>query len=64
MKFIVEFDCDSVAFGQEPNDETYRNVEVMRILDKVKVAVELYRTEGPCLDINGNTVGSWRFANE
>lgn len=63
MEFILKIRCRGAAFGDE-GDDTTRNMEVMRILDKVKVALDLYRTEGPCLDVNGNTVGRFEFVEE
>ena len=63
MEFILKIRCRGAAFGED-GDDTMRNMEVIRILDKVKVGLDLYRTEGPCLDINGNTVGGYEFVEE
>lgn len=59
MRFRMEFDCDNAAFeGEERADET------SRILRTIMGKVGAGQTEGPCIDTNGNKVGSWAFTSD
>jgi hypothetical protein len=55
MKFRIEFDCDSAAFGDAPA------IETSLILNKIALRLEQNYMLGPVLDSNGNTVGQWGF---
>lgn len=62
--FKIEFKTDYAAFTDpytgEPDDSTKR-YEVIRILEKVIDQISCGRSEGSCIDINGNKVGSWEL---
>lgn len=65
MKFILEINCDNAAF-----EGTYQgdgpSVELARILAGIAEsegrAIRL-NDEGKLRDINGNTVGFWKFVD-
>lgn len=56
MKFVLEFNCDNVAFDGYATAE-----ETARLLREAADKVTAGRTEGKLVDSNGNTVGEWRF---
>ena len=54
----IEFDnTGNAAFEGDCN----RTEETVRILRKVADAIETGWTEGACMDINGNRVGTWQM---
>lgn len=62
MKFTLVFDCDNAAFGDTDQDAQY---ECARILRELANTVESNTRTDKCyldiMDINGNTIGSWRL---
>ena len=58
MKFILEINCDNVAFERSPE------VEVSYILDNISKRVEDGEVEGNVKDTNGDTVGKFEFTFE
>lgn len=62
-KFVLEFDMDNDAFN-----DFDRSFEVRRILTRVRTQVEIHQAdpgqEHPVVDVNGNTVGSWRIEED
>ena len=55
MRFLMEpMDCDNAAFDDAPASE------IARILRSVARKVEQGAEGGKLIDVNGNTVGSWR----
>lgn len=62
--FKVEFDTCNAAFrdpdGDPGMDGYYEAQEICRILDEIKMRIELAgAADGVCMDINGNKVGEW-----
>ena len=53
--FTNEFD-DNEGF-----DDYYGGHEVQRILTEVALKIQNGYTEGNCMDINGNKVGTWKL---
>lgn len=58
MRFTMEIDCDNAAFADRPE------LEVARILADAADRLLKGRLAGPCMDANGNRVGSWRLAED
>ena len=56
MKFVVEFNTDNAAFGNDRGDPAWGQ-EVARILREVVDKIERDYTIGTIRDLNGNTVG-------
>ena len=57
MKFKLEFDCDSEAFGE---DETDRQIGICNILDDVMERINFKGEEsGTIRDVNGNRIGHY-----
>ena len=59
MKFILEIDMNNAAF-----EEPYQFMELRRILEETAERVDIpngvVTMEKVVLDVNGNTVGSWK----
>lgn len=55
MRFVVNVDCDNAAFEPDPGPE------VARLLRAAADWVEGGRQRAPLRDVNGNTVGSFRY---
>jgi hypothetical protein len=53
MDFAIKINCDNAAFGDEPE------LEIIRILDRIKQKLTDGHTYGGIMDINGNSVGSF-----
>jgi hypothetical protein len=56
-KFTLEFNTDNAAFEDDANSEP------ARILQEVYLKVADGYAYGPCIDVNGNTVGRWFFTD-
>ena len=67
--FELKIKTDNAAFCDESGDsdneymkaykDTMQCIEVRRILQSVIKALEDGRTQGCCIDYNGNVVGEW-----
>lgn len=57
VKFTMTIETDGHAFDGDPG------WEISRIVHRVVLAIANGRTEGVCLDINGNRVGEWRLGD-
>lgn len=53
MKFVCEIDMNNAAFEGQP----YR--ELGRLLTSITGKVNLGHPSGTCVDMNGNSVGTW-----
>lgn len=59
MKFALNFDCNNDVFAIDLTGET------ARILAHIADCVDEHgQTEGVVYDLNGNNIGSWRFAHD
>jgi hypothetical protein len=58
----IRFTTDNAAFdgGDDDQCNSTRNAEIARILREIADAIEECEEAGPVVDINGNTIGSWR----
>lgn len=60
----IEFKTGNAAFNDpytgEP-DDIYLRHESVRILEEVVTKIGNGYTEGSCIDLNGNKVGSWEL---
>lgn len=58
-RLVLNFALDNAAFqdGQEPE-------EIAFVLDSVSRRIKDGRTEGQCMDSNGNTVGRFEIREE
>lgn len=60
----IEFKTGNAAFNDpytgEPDDINLR-YESVRILKEVVAKIESGYTEGSCIDLNGNKVGTWKL---
>ena len=54
----IEFDNNDNAAFQGDDNKTY---ETVRILHKIADAIESGWTDGVCMDINGNLIGTWQL---
>lgn len=54
MTFTMTVDMDNAAFADDPD-------ELARILAVVRGRVREGETDGRCMDVNGNRVGSWEI---
>ncbi len=62
MKFSLTIKCDNAAFGDSSSEKSW---EVARILGEVAKKLEHGEdTGGYCIDMNGNKVGTFCFADE
>jgi len=57
-RFVVRMTTTNAAFHEDDGIEM-RHAEVARILRHVADQVE--RGAGPCMDVNGNTIRTWRY---
>jgi hypothetical protein len=60
--FKIEISTDGAVFKEpyEGTDDRFQEgLEIKRILEDVAGQIEAGMTSGPCMDINGNKVGSW-----
>ena len=60
--FRVEMKTDGATFCDPMNgkkDFFYESVEIVRILDNIKDAINCNVKQGNCIDKNGNIVGRW-----
>lgn len=53
--FRVEFETGNAAFDDDPAHEC------SRVLQHIRERLALGQVEGKCIDINGNTIGSWEL---
>jgi hypothetical protein len=65
--FVLQVDIDNAAFWTEADrfneHDKFNADEVARILRAAAdVIAEGDTTRGACRDVNGNAVGTWRFA--
>jgi hypothetical protein len=57
--FTLKFKTDGSAF-----DGNYeREAEITRILESIVEKIQLEYKEGNIMDINGNSIGSWKLTN-
>jgi len=66
MKININIETDNSAFWNHDEDSenpTFDYSEVERILKEIMPKFE-YRDSGKCIDINGNTVGSYSINKE
>jgi hypothetical protein len=60
MKFVLQIDCDNAAF-----EEYGKHNEVARIIEKIATSLVAFHADhGTPRDLNGNTVGDWKFEDE
>tara|TARA_B100000131_G_C18045355_1_gene584158 strand:+ start:343 stop:561 length:219 start_codon:yes stop_codon:yes gene_type:complete len=62
MKININIETGNSAFWNENEDsenQTFNMQEVERILKEIISEFGWYRDSGKCIDINGNTVGSY-----
>lgn len=55
----IQFNTGNAAF-----EEPYDTIEIARILRDIADKIENGRTEGKCIDINGNGVGTWSYEKD
>ncbi len=57
--FTLTFKTDNAAFNRD-----YPQDECARIIEDVVKQLRNGFSSGPCLDVNGNTVGRWHLNQE
>jgi hypothetical protein len=57
----IKFSTDSAAFNDEHVGKESRYMEAERILKDIIAKMKWGQTEGKVIDLNGNTVGSWKM---
>ena len=66
--FKVEINnTEGAAFRDDINgeyDPDARNLEIARILRGIESDIIFGKDHGPCMDINGNRVGSWEIRED
>lgn len=59
----IEFSTDSAAFTDNSDDKFLNDIarfcECKRILEKVITELQIDKTSGVIMDINGNKIGKW-----
>ncbi len=55
----IQFNTGNAAF--EDSNDVY---EIARILKDIADRIESGRTEGKCVDYNGNVVGEWSYEKD
>lgn len=62
-EMTISFTTENDAFGIDEETkwrrEYIRNEEIKRVLKNVCNQIDNGKTYGPCMDINGNKVGTW-----
>ena len=66
--FKIEFSTGNAAFhADDPTDKWWdnmcRNTEIKNVLKNIINQLENGKTEGSCVDINGNRVGTWSLTD-
>jgi hypothetical protein len=61
----VEFKTDNAAFNVDAEDryerDYYRNLEIKRVFQNIVNQIVNGKTDGYCIDINGNRIGRWEL---
>jgi len=55
----IQFNTGNAAF-----EDSYDTIEIARILRDIADKIESGRTEGKCIDYNGNGVGTWSYEKD
>lgn len=58
----IQFSTDNDAFGGG-DDSSAEATECVRILIAISDSILDGETDGPVIDINGNTIGKWSMAD-